>query len=1226
MAGVVWHSVSLTGFGPYGEKVTYAFPADFGVLVAPNETGKSTLVAGLMATLYGLPTSSSPEEFGTRRYRHHGRAPAFEGEVEFTAVDGLRYHVWRDFESHRIVVTRRGLAGPERVHDGVHNPGARRGNQEYEGLIARLVGLPSRELLVATFCVTQPLPEMDQVDQKVQELLAGAGGGRPQKALERLNEEARERTRYLTDYGFPTNLRKDRELEVLQAQIRDLTAEIEEARSTVDQYHQSAGQLQKVEAAHEEARREVGQLRQVLDALQEWQRLAEKRRQHLRQVTSLGRALDGARKVAEQLNVVRSRLSRDWPELVDLPPDTGDRLQELIGLEAELAKRAQEAADLARQRAESQQAAEEAEARLQAEFGDVAGRATLPRDVRELQARAADLRRLEDELGQLAGEEERLAARLAEMPDWGQIGRPAEEAVHRLRAAADEALRQWERYERLRAKVEQATAELERYAVFAGQPPELLDQVRHFHALEADAKHRAEVAATRAEHLDLQLQRLEAEAERLRKEFADVAGLDEAVVTAAKEKVSLLEQQGQAQAELAQAQQEAAARRTRSRGVAAAVGLLLGFGLGWLAGPALLDGAGFGVAAVAAVLGALLGWILGGRLGGGDAAGRVRNLERRLQELNGQVGALNLGPLAAEPPLRLSLLAQQWAEWRRRSAHLEAERRTLADSPEVAAMRAEYERAQRDLADLAARLRPFTVQFADPASALAEWEDLLRDLKRDREDLAELCLAEWGVPADEVEDLTLAAAPGRWRDLAQLARLAAAASLAPVSGEPGLRRDVDSSLPDAPRRVGELIRWLRAATPSWWERAAATAGEWTAADRRLDEVKTERLRFTVAGPDGCSQVERLRQEVDTLRGRVTPFDEQADPGELEARVAEAAKLRALADRERAAAQALQEREDRLAAQRAALAGQAEALRRSLAPALTAAGDDCRAALDRWRARERALREAQEREKELGGFFAASGASDMAELERRLTAAQLEWGRTADSLEALVRDHPGLPPVEEADDPLAVQGRIQALKGEQERRQASLEQLEDERRTLRDRLQDLGRETVNLAEAETWLSELRQQEQDLRRKVRALGIAYQELGEAVRVYRSTYRERLETTATEYWTGLTGRCGRRVRLSDEFTVTVVEPDGAVLSPAQLSKGAQDQLYLALRLAIGDLIAEEVRLPFVFDDPFLNCDDERLGHIRSALGELARERQVLLLSHRADFAAWGSPVASC
>ncbi len=1218
MAGVIWHSVSLTGFGPYAEKTTYTFPADFGVLVAPNESGKSTLVAGLMATLYGLPTGGSPSDFGQTRYRHLGRAPGFEGEVEFTAADGLRYHVWRDFERHQVVVTRHGPEGPERIYRGTHNPGARTGREQYEQLITGLVGLTSRELLAAIFCVTQPLPEMEQVDHSVQELLAGAGGGRPQQALSRLAEEAAKWTRYPAEYGFPTNMRKDRELEELQGKIRALAAQIEQARSAVDLYHRSAGHLQEVEAEYEEARREAGQRRKVLDALQEWQRLAERRRQHRRQVGSLRRALESARDAARQVDELRGRLAREWPELAALPADTGDRLQELIGLEEDLAQRAGEAADLERQRRESERAAEEAEARLQSEFGDVAGRAALPRDVRELRARLAELKRLEELLADLAAEEARLTERLLAGPDWGELGRPAGEAVRRLRTAKDEALHRWERYERLREKVEQAGAALQRYAVFAGQPPEVLERVRRFHVLEADARRHAEVAAARAEDLDRQLRRLEAEAERLRQDYADVAGLDEAVIAAAREKAALLQQTDQVQERLAAVREAAKAEWKRIQGLGATVGLLLGFGLGWLAGSALLPGspaggtalpgAAMAAAAVLALLGGGLGYFLGGRMAGGAAAEEARALERRQRELAAQIAALHLGPLSAEPPLRLNLLVQQWEDWRRRSAALEDERRTLTGSPEKAALREAAERARRELDQLAERLRPFTERFADPAAALAEWETLQRDLERDRADLDELCQAEWGVPADQVEELALSAAPGRWAELAKLARLADRAGLSPE---------------DPPARLAELVRWLRAATPSWWERVIAEASEWSADDQRLAEVRAERRRIEEAGPDGRSRVERLKQEVSALRAQVAPFDEQADPDELEARVAAADAVRAQAERDRAAAKTLQERERQVAEQQSALAEQAEALRRLLEPALSAAGGDPRAALERWRAREQALRQVQEGEKELGGILTASGASDLDDLDGRLTDAELEWRRTVERLEALVREHPGLPPADEADDPLAVQGRIQELREEQQRTETRLEQLEAQRRALRDQLQDLGRETINLAEAEMRLAEMREEEQKLVRKVRALGIAYQELGEAVRIYRTTYRERLEAAATEYWAGLTGRSGRRVRLSDEFTVSVVEPDGVVLTPPQLSKGAQDQLYLALRLAIGDLIAEEVRLPFVFDDPFLNCDEERLAHIRGALARLAEERQVLLLSHREDFAAWGSPV---
>ena len=174
-------------------------------------------------------------------------------------------------------------------------------------------------------------------------------------------------------------------------------------------------------------------------------------------------------------------------------------------------------------------------------------------------------------------------------------------------------------------------------------------------------------------------------------------------------------------------------------------------------------------------------------MAGGAAAEEARALERRQRELAAQIAALHLGPLAAEPPLRLNLLVQQWEDWRRRSAALEDERRTLTGSPEKAALREAAERARRELDQLAERLRPFTERFADPAAALAEWETLQRDLERDRADLDELCQAEWGVPADQVEELALSAAPGRWAELAKLAQLADRAGLSPEDPPRGWR-------------------------------------------------------------------------------------------------------------------------------------------------------------------------------------------------------------------------------------------------------------------------------------------------------------------------------------------------------------------------------------------------------------------------------------------------------
>jgi uncharacterized protein YhaN len=68
--------------------------------------------------------------------------------------------------------------------------------------------------------------------------------------------------------------------------------------------------------------------------------------------------------------------------------------------------------------------------------------------------------------------------------------------------------------------------------------------------------------------------------------------------------------------------------------------------------------------------------------------------------------------------------------------------------------------------------------------------------------------------------------------------------------------------------------------------------------------------------------------------------------------------------------------------------------------------------------------------------------------------------------------------------------------------------------------------------------------------------------------------------------------------------------------LSKGTTDQIYLALRLAMTQCIAEKGEpLPMLLDDPFPNYDDERLRKAMSLLAEIAETTQILLFTCRDD-----------
>lgn len=56
---------------------------------------------------------------------------------------------------------------------------------------------------------------------------------------------------------------------------------------------------------------------------------------------------------------------------------------------------------------------------------------------------------------------------------------------------------------------------------------------------------------------------------------------------------------------------------------------------------------------------------------------------------------------------------------------------------------------------------------------------------------------------------------------------------------------------------------------------------------------------------------------------------------------------------------------------------------------------------------------------------------------------------------------------------------------------------------------------------------------------------------------------------------------------------------------------------------MISDNLPLPLVFDDPFHNCDRDRLSRIETMLRKISEARQVLVLSHEEAYLSWGGTV---
>ncbi len=88
------------------------------------------------------------------------------------------------------------------------------------------------------------------------------------------------------------------------------------------------------------------------------------------------------------------------------------------------------------------------------------------------------------------------------------------------------------------------------------------------------------------------------------------------------------------------------------------------------------------------------------------------------------------------------------------------------------------------------------------------------------------------------------------------------------------------------------------------------------------------------------------------------------------------------------------------------------------------------------------------------------------------------------------------------------------------------------------------------------------------------------------------------------------------SRDNPIKTVRADGTALNAASLSGGAYDQLYFAIRLALGEKLLEGEKGFFILDDPFIKADPVRLQALLSMLFEIcASGWQILYFSSKGE-----------
>ena len=161
------------------------------------------------------------------------------------------------------------------------------------------------------------------------------------------------------------------------------------------------------------------------------------------------------------------------------------------------------------------------------------------------------------------------------------------------------------------------------------------------------------------------------------------------------------------------------------------------------------------------------------------------------------------------------------------------------------------------------------------------------------------------------------------------------------------------------------------------------------------------------------------------------------------------------------------------------------------------------------------------------------------------------------------------------------------------------------------------------------AELEDQRAGLETEYSAIRLAMETLDQANTTLQNRFSPELGRRAAEIFAQLTGSRYSGVVLDRSFRLSA-EPAGDPVfrDAALLSAGTLDQLYLAVRLAICDLVLPpEKEVPIVLDDALANFDDDRCAAALEFLKAAAGNRQILLFtchSREAEFFAGDGEVS--
>lgn len=155
----------------------------------------------------------------------------------------------------------------------------------------------------------------------------------------------------------------------------------------------------------------------------------------------------------------------------------------------------------------------------------------------------------------------------------------------------------------------------------------------------------------------------------------------------------------------------------------------------------------------------------------------------------------------------------------------------------------------------------------------------------------------------------------------------------------------------------------------------------------------------------------------------------------------------------------------------------------------------------------------------------------------------------------------------------------------------------------DMLQEKELRLFNLQEQQLEIRKQTTKDIELSDDIQALELAASELEKLSQSYYEDIEDELNGEISRWVSLLTAGAYDSVRLEAKGKL-LISTNGKEVPPTALSRGTLEQIFLALRLAVGSVVSKEEDLPIFFDEAFAMYDDERLAKTLQALDKTGKQ----------------------